>query len=114
MVGATAAALARGRPLREALVLGAAAGSGNFPRYGMGTGKRAVVEELAERVVVRSLGSGEPATELRRRLKRCAELSAVHDLIWGCACSPLKMCCRRLDATQYLQTGGERNRPACP
>jgi hypothetical protein len=49
MIGATAtaAALARGLPLREALVLGATAGSGNFQRHGVGTGKRAVIEELA-------------------------------------------------------------------
>jgi len=53
MTGATAAALAKGRSLREALVLGAAAGSVNFLRHGLGTGRRSVVEELARRVIVR-------------------------------------------------------------
>ncbi len=55
MTGAIAAAWARGLPLREALVLGAAAGSGNFLRHGLGSGKRDVVEELAGHVVVRPL-----------------------------------------------------------
>ena len=40
MMGAIAAALARGLPLREALVLGAAAGAANFLRHGLGTGTR--------------------------------------------------------------------------
>ena len=53
--GAIAAAWARGLPLRDALVLGAAAGAGNFLRNGLGTGKRETIEELAERVVVRPL-----------------------------------------------------------
>ncbi|HWK16186.1 MAG TPA: PfkB family carbohydrate kinase [Solirubrobacteraceae bacterium] len=53
MTGAIAAACARGMPLREALVLGAAAGSGNFLRHGLGSGRRDVVEELAGHVVVR-------------------------------------------------------------
>jgi 1-phosphofructokinase len=55
MMGAIAAARARGWPWREALVLGAAAGSANFLRHGLGTGKRAAVEELAKRIVVRPL-----------------------------------------------------------
>jgi 1-phosphofructokinase len=55
MMGAIAAAWGRGLPPREALVLGAAAGSANFLRHGLGTGRRAAVEELAEHVVVRPL-----------------------------------------------------------
>ena len=58
MTGAIAAAWARGLRLREALVLGAAAGSGNFLRHGLGTGKRAAVEEMARHVVVRPLEDG--------------------------------------------------------
>jgi 1-phosphofructokinase len=62
MTGAIAAAWARGLPLREALVLGVAAGSGNFLRHGLGSGKREVVEELVGRVVVRPLApAGHPA-----------------------------------------------------
>lgn len=55
MTGAVAAAFARGLPLRDALVLGAAAGAGNFLRHGLGTGQRTVVEELARQVRVRPL-----------------------------------------------------------
>jgi 1-phosphofructokinase len=61
MTGAVAAAWARGLSPREALVLGAAAGSGNFLRHGLGTGRRAAVEELAEHVRVRPLDA--PAGE---------------------------------------------------
>lgn len=53
MTGALAAGLATGLPLRDALVLGAAAGSGNFLRHGLGTGRRAVVEALRPAVTVR-------------------------------------------------------------
>ena len=55
MTGAIAAAWARGLNPREALVLGAAAGAGNFLRHGLGTGRRAAIEELAARVSVRPL-----------------------------------------------------------
>jgi 1-phosphofructokinase len=55
MTGALAAALARGLAFEDALVLGAAAGAANFLRHGLGTGSRAVVEELAERVELRPL-----------------------------------------------------------
>jgi len=40
----------QGRPLEEAVVLGAAAGAANFLHAGMGTGDRASIERLAERV----------------------------------------------------------------
>jgi 1-phosphofructokinase len=53
MMGAVAAAWARALPLRDRLVLGAAAGSVNFMRHGLGTGRREVVEVLAERIGVR-------------------------------------------------------------
>lgn len=53
MTGALAAGLARGLPLRYALVLGAAAGAGNFLRHGLGTGRRAAVQELSRSVPVR-------------------------------------------------------------
>jgi 1-phosphofructokinase len=53
MTGAIAAGWARGLSLREALRLGAAAGSANFLRHGLGTGSRRVVEELVQRVVTR-------------------------------------------------------------
>jgi sugar/nucleoside kinase (ribokinase family) len=55
MMGALAAAWARGLPLHDALVLGAAAGAGNFLRHGLGTGRRAVVEELVRQVATRPL-----------------------------------------------------------
>jgi 1-phosphofructokinase len=55
MMGALAAALARGVAWEHALRLGAAAGAANFLRNGLGSGRRAVVEELAERVALRPL-----------------------------------------------------------
>ena len=55
MMGALAAALARGLDFEQALILGAAAGAANFLRHGLGTGTRAVVEELAERVELQPL-----------------------------------------------------------
>ncbi len=57
MMGALAAALACGFEFEAALRLAAGAGAANFLRHGLGTGARAVVEELAARVEVR-----EPAT----------------------------------------------------
>jgi 1-phosphofructokinase len=53
MMGALAAAWARGLPLRDALMTGAAAGSVNFLRHGLGTGTRSTVEELTRRITVR-------------------------------------------------------------
>jgi 1-phosphofructokinase len=53
MMGAIAAALAMGRDLHEALVLGAGAGAVNFLRHGLGTGSRREVEELAREVELR-------------------------------------------------------------
>jgi 1-phosphofructokinase len=69
MTGAIAAGWARGLSFRDTLVLGAAAGSGNFLRHGLGTGKRAVIEEIAKSVEIRplsrsSIGPGGPG---RRR-----------------------------------------------
>lgn len=58
MVGAMAAALAAGRPWDEVLRLGGAAGAANFLRRGLGTGERAVVEQLTERVELRAYGAG--------------------------------------------------------
>jgi 1-phosphofructokinase len=55
MMGALAAAWARGLSLTDAVVLGAAAGSTNFLRHGEGTGSREVVEQLAGHVTIRPL-----------------------------------------------------------
>jgi 1-phosphofructokinase len=55
MVGALAAAFARGMGFEEALRLGAAAGATNFLRHGLGTGSRAVVDDLLKRVELRPL-----------------------------------------------------------
>jgi 1-phosphofructokinase len=46
MMGAIAAAWASGAPWTDALLDGAAAGAANFLRHGLGTGARAVVEDL--------------------------------------------------------------------
>lgn len=53
MTAGMAAALARGAGPADALRLGSAAGALNVTRRGLGTGQRAVVEQLAERVTVR-------------------------------------------------------------
>jgi 1-phosphofructokinase len=53
MVGALAAGLARAMEFEDALRLGAAAGATNFLRHGLGTGSRAVVEDLVQRVELR-------------------------------------------------------------
>jgi 1-phosphofructokinase len=55
MMGAISAALALGRPLPDALVLGAAAGAVNFLHHGLGTGSRREVEELSADVDLRRL-----------------------------------------------------------
>ncbi len=55
MMGAISAALAAGRELPDALVLGAAAGAVNFLRHGLGTGSRREVEELKPEVELRRL-----------------------------------------------------------
>jgi 1-phosphofructokinase len=53
MLGAMLAAWATGVGLERALVLGAAAGAACFLRHGLGSAKRSVIEELAERVELR-------------------------------------------------------------
>jgi Fructose-1-phosphate kinase and related fructose-6-phosphate kinase (PfkB) len=53
MMGAIAAALAWGKELPEAMVLGAGAGAVNFLRHGLGTGSRREVEDLAREVELR-------------------------------------------------------------
>ena len=53
MMGALAAAWASGHGLEQSVVLGAAAGAVNFLRRGLGTGQRAAVEEMAQRIEVR-------------------------------------------------------------
>jgi 1-phosphofructokinase len=55
MMGGLAAAWAEGRDWPEALCRGAAAGAANFLRHGLGTGSRAVVEELMDQVRLRRL-----------------------------------------------------------
>jgi 1-phosphofructokinase len=58
MTGAIAAALAGSDNLLEAVRLGAAAGAANFLRRGLGTGDRATVESLLERVQLERYPAG--------------------------------------------------------
>lgn len=53
MTAGMVAALARGRPLRKALQIGAACGALNVVRHGLGTGGARAVETLADRVELR-------------------------------------------------------------
>ena len=55
MMGALAATIGAGQEWEDVLRLSAAAGATNFLRHGLGTGARAVVEELAPRVQLREL-----------------------------------------------------------
>jgi 1-phosphofructokinase len=55
MMGALAASMAAGLGWEETLRTGAAAGAANFLRHGLGSGSRAVVEDLARRVELRRL-----------------------------------------------------------
>ena len=62
MMGAIAAGWARGLSLREAIRLGAAAGSANFLRRGLGTGSHEMVEELVPHVLTRPYVEAEPGS----------------------------------------------------
>lgn len=53
MMGALAASLARGTSLRDAVTAGAAAGTANFLRHGLGTGSLPVVERIASGLELR-------------------------------------------------------------
>ena len=55
MMGALAASLASGRGSEDSMRIGAAAGAANFLRHGLGTGARAVVEDLAKKVRLEGL-----------------------------------------------------------
>ena len=62
MMGAIAAGWARDLALREAIRLGAAAGSANFLRRGLGTGSREMVEEMVPHVLTRPYVEVEPGS----------------------------------------------------
>jgi 1-phosphofructokinase len=55
MMGALAACMATGLQWEETLRIGAAAGAANFLRHGLGSGDRAVIDDLAKRVELRRL-----------------------------------------------------------
>lgn len=55
MMGALAACMARGLTWEETLRTAAAAGAANFLRRGLGSGSRAVIEDLARKVELRRL-----------------------------------------------------------
>ncbi len=55
MMGGLAACMAAGLEWEETLRIGAAAGAANFLRHGLGSGDRAVVDDLAKRVELRLL-----------------------------------------------------------
>jgi 1-phosphofructokinase len=55
MMGALAACMATRVEWEKMLRIGAAAGAANFLRHGLGSGSRSVVEDLAQRVQLRSL-----------------------------------------------------------
>jgi 1-phosphofructokinase len=62
-VGAFAAVLAGGGTIREAALLGAAAGAQNVTRHGLGTGDAATIQRLRDLVTIRPAdGAVEPAS----------------------------------------------------
>jgi 1-phosphofructokinase len=61
MIGGIAAGWAAGLDWEDALTLGAAAGAANYLRHGLGTGSRAVVDDLRERVSLAPLASEQTA-----------------------------------------------------
>ncbi len=61
MMGALAAAWARGDCFERAVVLGAAAGAANFLRRGLGHASREVVEQLADAVRLAPWSAAQPA-----------------------------------------------------
>jgi 1-phosphofructokinase len=56
--------LADGGSMRDAALLGAAAGAQNVTRHGLGTGEAATIERLRDLVTIRPLGT-EPAAAAR-------------------------------------------------
>ena len=97
MTGAVAAGWARGLPLREALVLGAAAGSANFLRHGLGTGSRRLVKQLANRVAVR------PLTLSVGREEGTDEVLPAHDSPGRAVRHPLEVTRHRVGRGQDLE-----------
>ena len=61
MTAGLAVGLARGLGLRDAVRLGAGAGSLNVTRHGLGTGQREHVEQIADHVEIRPLCAAGPA-----------------------------------------------------
>ncbi|HUA11263.1 MAG TPA: PfkB family carbohydrate kinase [Solirubrobacteraceae bacterium] len=61
MMGALAAAWARGESFERALILGAAAGAANFLRRGVGHASRPVVEQLADAVTLEPWSTAQAA-----------------------------------------------------
>ena len=55
MMGGLAACMAAGLGWEETLRISAAAGAANFLRAGLGSGTRAVIEDLARKVELRRL-----------------------------------------------------------
>ena len=67
MMGAIAAGWVRGLDWQESLTLGAAAGAVNFLRHGLGTGSRALVQEMRERIALVPFSeSGTALSQLHR------------------------------------------------
>ncbi len=60
MIGALAAAIARGAEWEAALRVGAAAGAANFLRHGLGSPSRAAIESLETMVEIRPFEGGGP------------------------------------------------------
>ncbi|HXF01754.1 MAG TPA: PfkB family carbohydrate kinase, partial [Arthrobacter sp.] len=63
LTAGVAATLADGGSMREAVVLGTAAGALNVTRHGLGTGEEGAIRNLTKLVTVSTHRAGEPAAD---------------------------------------------------
>ena len=113
MMGAISAALALGRELPEALVLGAAAGAVNFLHHGLGTGSRREVEELSvRRRSAPALGLGRKwglGTSPREDRGRCLLARSTRDAAAASRPQPARRSPRRCAAAFLRARSGRRS-----
>ena len=102
MMGAIAAALAQGRELPDAMVLGAGAGAVNFLHHGLGTGSRREVEELGAR------GGAAPRPRSARREARVLASQDRRRRLYG---DPVEMRSQELHLAENRQAVRDPQRP---
>jgi 1-phosphofructokinase len=76
MTAGLAAGIARRLPMHETVCLGAAAGTLNVTRHGLGSGERAAIEHLAEQIELRSVVTSDAIGAPRAAVATPDELAA--------------------------------------